>query len=424
MKHSNKKNTIIYNRIISIIVGIVMFIGGFWCGSFYESNINSKNKSNSDIKMSHNDKKEDISDDKEEITQKETTSKADEDVLEILDSMTLDEKIYQMFFVTPESITNVSQVVKAGSATKKAIEDYPVGGIIYFSNNFQSIEQTKEMIKNTQSYSKIPLFIGVDEEGGIVQRLGSNPNMKTHKIEPMKEIADNGDKEDAYNVGKTLAEDLKKLGFNLDFAPVADLLINPDNTEIGNRSFGTDTQKVSIMVSGVVEGLEENGVSAVLKHFPGHGSTKDNSHNGYSKSTRTIEELRENEFIPFKVGINSGVDFVMISHLTPVNVIDEDIPASLSKEIITDYLINELGFDGVVITDALNMGAISKNYSVEESSVMAVKAGVDMLLMPTDIKKAHLAIKTAIKNKEISEEQINKSVEKILKCKKDRGLLK
>ena len=340
----------------------------------------------------------------------------------ILSEMTLDEMIYQMMFVTPESITNIGTAVAAGDTTKQAINKYPVGGLVYFSANFESREQTLEMIKNTQSYSKIPLFIGVDEEGGRVSRLGSNPEMGTTKHPPMREIGDSKDSAKAYDVGKTLATDLSALGFNVDFAPDSDVLVNKNNSEIGDRSFGEDASNVALMVENVVKGLEENGVSATLKHFPGHGSTYNNSHTGYSESTRTLDEMRKCEFLPFISGIESGVDFIMVSHMTPVNATTEKVPASVSKEIITDILKNELGYTGIIITDAVNMGAITEKYSAGEAAVKAVKAGVDMILMTPDLNEAHGAIKDAVNSGEITKERIEESVRKIIALKVEKGM--
>ena len=334
--------------------------------------------------------------------------------------MTLEEKAYQMFFVTPESITGVGTVTAAGDQTAEALKKYPVGGIIYFSANIEDRDQVSTMISNTQSYSKIPLFIGVDEEGGIVSRLGKNPAMEFPCYGPMADVGKGGNTAQAYEIGSTLGAELTKLGFNVDFAPVADVIIDPENTEIGSRSFGTDAETVSSMVDQFVLGMEETKVSSVLKHFPGHGSTTFNSHSGYSESKRTMEELRETELIPFKKGIEAGSDFVMISHMSLVNAIEEKVPATLSKEIVTDLLKGELGFEGIVITDSMSMGAITTEYTVEESTVMAIDAGVDIILMPADIEKAHSAVVAAVKDGTLSEERINESVKKILTVKMEK----
>ncbi len=342
---------------------------------------------------------------------------------EMVAEMTVAEMLYQMFFVTPEAITGVGRVVAAGEGTKNALAAYPVGGLIYFAQNFKSREQTAEMLKNAQSYAKIPLFFGVDEEGGKVARLGSNPAMGVTKHPPMQQIGKSGDVTKAYAVGETLAKDLSALGFNVDFAPDADVLIYTENLEIGDRSFGTDPELVSVMVSNVVKGMEENGVSATLKHFPGHGSTYTNSHNGYAESKRTIDELRSAELLPFQSGIAAGADFIMVSHMTLINAAKEKVPCSVSREVITDLLKEELGYKGIVITDALNMGAVTEMYSAGAAAVKAVQAGTDMLLMPADFKAAHAALLQAVESGEVPQSRIEESVRKILQLKMEKGLL-
>lgn len=349
----------------------------------------------------------------------ENTDKAGE----LMAKMSLSEKIYQMMFVTPEAITGIGTVIQAGETTKNALSECPVGGIIYFSANLKDASQTKEMIENTQSFSKIPLFIGVDEEGGIVSRLGANSAMGVTHHPPMKEIGNSKNAEKAYEVGKTLGTELSALGFNVNFAPVADVLVNEKNSVIGNRSFGTDPENVADMVSATVKGMEENGVSATLKHFPGHGSTYSDSHTGYTASARTIDELRKTEFIPFKSGISSGVDFIMAAHITMVNATKDSLPATLSKEVIEGMLKNELGYKGIVITDAMNMGAIANEYTVEEATVKSIQAGCDMILMPKDLKIAHNALVAAVMSGEITEARIDESVRKILELKLEKGLL-
>ena len=341
---------------------------------------------------------------------------------QIIAGMSLEEKVYQMFFVAPEAITpGVGQVIRAGETTKNAIEKYPVGGIIYFEQNLLDKAQIEEMLKNVKSFSKITPFLGVDEEGGMVSRLGNNsPGFVTHQP-PMKEIGDTKDPQKAKEVGETLGKELSALGFNVDFAPVADVLVNSDNTEIGSRSFGADAAEVSEMVSGEVEGLHSGGVAAVLKHFPGHGSVKTNSHADYAESDRSLKELKNCDFLPFEAGIEAGADFVLMSHATYVNAVKEKCPASLSKEIITDWLRGELGFDGIVITDSFCMGAVVNNYTVEEATVKAVEAGVDMILMPRNPEASANALIEAVKNGEISEERIDESVMRILTVKINRA---
>ena len=344
-------------------------------------------------------------------------------VSELMTSMSLDEKIYQLFFVKPETIIESDPVVSAGEETSNALAQYPVGGIIYFSENIQTREQTIEMIKNSQDYSKIPLFIGVDEEGGTIARIGNNVQMGTTKLPSMEKIGSSGDSRKAYEIGETLAADIGELGFNVDFAPVADIIVNKKNTEIGDRSFGEDPELVSEMVIAEVKGLQENNVSAVLKHFPGHGSTVSNSHEGNSVSLRTLEELEKAEFVPFREGIEAGADFVLVSHMTLVNATKEKVPASLSGEVITGWLKGKLNYDGIVITDALRMKAISDDYSSAEAAVKTIKAGSDMILMPENVYEAYNGIADAVENGDITEERIDSSVKKILNLKFEKGLL-
>ena len=343
-------------------------------------------------------------------------------VEELMQSMTLEEKVWQMFFVRPEDITGMGNVVQAGETTKTALENYPVGGFVYFSQNIESREQLTEMIANVQSYSKIPLFISVDEEGGRVARLGdADIGVTAHP--PMAEIGASGDPERARDVGETIGRDLKELGFNMDFAPVADVITVENNEDIGDRSFGSDPELVADMVAAEVEGMQSQNISATLKHFPSNGSTESNTHNEPGVCTRTLEEMRSCEFIPFKAGIEAGADVVMVAHMAAVNVTGDETPSTLSKTIVTDLLRGELGFSKVVISDALNMGAITSVYEPEEAAVAAVEAGVDLLLMSPDAVGAADTIIAKVESGEISEERIDESVRRILSLKQERGIL-
>lgn len=350
----------------------------------------------------------------------EQTSKAQS----VLDSMTLEEKVWQMFFVTPEDIIDIGAAIQAGEATRQAIETYPVGGIIYFGKNIESREQLTEMISNTQSFSKIPLFISVDEEGGRVSRLGDAGIIE--KQPPMAEIGELGEDgiEEAANVGAFLGTELSALGFNMDFAPVADVITVENNEDIGDRSFGTDPELVAKMVAAEVESMQSHTVSATLKHFPSNGSTETNTHNAAAVCTRTLDEMRSCEFIPFKAGIDAGVDVVMAAHMAAVNLTGDDTPSTLSPIIIQNYLRGELGFRGLVISDALNMGAITDVYTPSEAAVMAVNAGVDLLLMSPDVKTAAQAVIEKVQSGEISGERIDESVKRILDLKEKRGILR
>lgn len=338
----------------------------------------------------------------------------------MLAQMTLTEKVYQLFVTTPEGLTDTKNVTEAGDNTKAALAVKPVGGLVYFKANIKSAEQIKDMVQHSQSYSKIPLFICVDEEGGRVSRL-SDVGI-TDKLNPMEYYGEIGSTQLVKSIGQTLGHQIKSAGFNVDFAPVADVVTNPENTEIGNRSFSSDASIAAQMVAAMTEGLQSTGVISCLKHFPGHGSTESNSHKGISLTDRTLDELRQTEFLPFKAGIAAGADMVMISHMTATHITG-DVPCDLSRVIVTELLRGELGFNGIITTDSHQMGAITQYYSSGTAAVMAISAGCDMVLMPKSLTDAANAVIAAVNSGTLSEARINESVLRILTLKYRRGII-
>ena len=333
----------------------------------------------------------------------ETTSPEELAAQEILDGMTLDEKLCQLFVVTPDALTGLSPATAAGDATREALARTPVGGLVYFAQNIVSAEQVTQMLQTAQSYSKIPLLLGVDEEGGRVSRL-SGVGL-TDVLDPMATYGAAG------------------AGFNVDFAPVADIVTNPNNTEIGDRSFSSDPAVASDMVAAMTRGLQEGGVLACLKHFPGHGSTEADSHLGTSVTDRTLDELREAELLPFRAGIEAGAGMIMVSHMSAPAVTGDNTPCDLSPAVVTDLLRTELGYNGVVITDAHNMGAITANYTPGEAALLAIEAGCDLILMPDDLDAALQALRDAAADGTLTEARIDESVLRILTLKAAAGLL-
>ena len=334
----------------------------------------------------------------------------------LLENMSTHEKICQMFIVTPEQLTGYSLVTQAGDTTRSSIRENPVGGVIYFAQNLESYEQTKQMITDTQRYSKeltgIPMFISVDEEGGTVARCADN--IGTTAFDDMYTYKDMG-ADVAYQNAKTIAEDLNALGFNLDFAPVADTWSNSENTVIGYRAYSNDFEQTAELVASAVKGFNDGGVFCTLKHFPGHGDTATDSHYGAAITYKSIYDIEEQEYLAFEKGIEAGADMVMVGHIT-VNWLDS-IPASLSYTVITGELRNKLGYDGIIITDSMQMGAITNNYSSGEMAVKTVLAGTDIILMPADLDAAISALEAAVEDGTISEERINESVKRILELK-------
>lgn len=340
----------------------------------------------------------------------------------IITNMSLEEKVGQLFIVNLEDINLGEVCTSFNEDIKYNLQKYNVGGVIFFSKNLVNREQVIELIKNIQTSVEIPLFISVDEEGGIVSRLADIPEMKTTKFENMIEIGKSKDYNRAYQVGSTIGREINELGFNLDFAPVADVVTNLDNYEIGVRSFGSESEVVSKMVTNYMKGLQDEHVSATLKHFPGHGDSIDNSHEQATYTNKDLNEMRKVKFLPFKAGIEAGVDFIMVSHISAPNVNGNNEPSSLSKNIITNILRKELKYENIIITDALNMGAITSNYYSGEAAIKAINAGVDILLMSPKFEEVYGEVINAVRSGEIKEERINESVYRILKVKSERGI--
>lgn len=340
---------------------------------------------------------------------------------ELLETMTLEEKIWQMIFLTQEELTDTMGTQYAGEGTREALRQYPIGGVIYFSGNISSEGQLRDLISNTQSFSKIPLMIGVDEEGGRVSRLSGIG--VTDYVAPMASYGSARDEKAVYDLGQHFAESLIDMGFNVNYAPVADIVTNPDNTEIGDRSFSEDPTVAAAMVVQMVKGMQDGGLVSCLKHFPGHGSTSADSHYGMSVSERSLEELRGAEFIPFAAGIEAGAELVMMSHMSLPKVTGSDGPCDLSYEVVTGLLRRELGFEGVIISDSHEMAAITAYYSCGEAAVLAVKAGCDVVLMPESKQAAANALLEAVADGTLSEARINESVLRILSLKYEYGII-
>ena len=253
-----------------------------------------------------------------------------------LASMTLEEKLWQLFFVTPESLTGYPKVTEAGPATEEAIGLKPVGGLIYFAQNLEDHDQVVQMLTGVQGFSRIPLFLGVDEEGGTVSRVGSNEALGGTNVGRMQSYGEAGDPASLYNAMNTVAKMLTGLGFNLDFAPVADVSGGRTDNVIGSRSFGTDPELCASMVSVALSGLQDNGIVSCLKHFPGYGSAVTDDHYGTSTLSKTLEELESCDFLPFASGIESGAAFVMVSHLSVPEVTGDETPGDLSSKIVSE----------------------------------------------------------------------------------------
>lgn len=335
---------------------------------------------------------------------------------ELLAGMSLREKLCQLMIVRPEVLTGESPVTAAGETTRLALEQYPVGGLIYSVDNLVTQEQTREMIENTQSYSKIPLIISADEEGGNVGRLMYK--LGTTFIHSMYSYKDMGE-DTAYQNALTIGTDMVSCLFNTDFAPVADVWTNPANTVIGDRAYSDEFGQASELVAAAVRGFTESGVICCVKHFPGHGDTSTDTHEGAAVVDKSLEELRAGEFLPFEAGIEAGVDMVMVGHITVTAVDDE--PATISHEVITGLLREELGWDGVVVTDSLDMGALA-SYEIGEVCVKYLEAGGDIMLGIPDLAAALTALETAVTEGRLTEQRIDESALRVLMLKLSHGI--
>lgn len=341
-----------------------------------------------------------------------------------LTTMTLREKVGQLFWVRPETLDfSLNPEKKTLTQTmRQNLEQYPVGGIAVFKKNIQDENQLSALIADFQSASKIPMIVAVDEEGGAVARLANHEAFSLPKYTSARDIGKTGDPEQARQMGRTIGGYLRFYGFNLDFAPVADVDSNPANPVIGRRAYSADAQQTAQMVAAAVEGFHEAGMLCTVKHFPGHGDTGQDSHYGTATSYKTWEEMKAMEMLPFEVGITAGADVVMTAHITTPNATTDGLPASLSYTMITERLRGELGFQGVIVTDSLGMYAIKNHFTPAESAVAALRAGVDVLLMPSDLRAAFDGVVQAVEDGTLSEERLNESVRRILTLKQKAGL--
>ena len=353
--------------------------------------------------------------------QKQAEEKLSQKVKSVIEKMTTEQKVAQLFFVLPDSLAQVGGVTQVGDTTASAFRQYPVGGIVYMENNIISEEQLTEMNKSfcrlSQEILGVDPFLAVDEEGGSVTRIAQNAAFPVTDVGDMADVGSTGDPDLAYQTGVTLGTYLYRYGLNLDFAPVADVLTNPSNTVVSRRSFGSDPELVADMVAAEVNGLKEEKICGALKHFQGHGATAEDSHEGFAYADRSLQQLRECELIPFQAGIDAGVDFVMVGHICYPQIDENQEPASISGWAVTQLLKEEMGFSGIAITDAMNMGAIANHYSSAEGAVRAVQAGMDMILMPADFRDAYNGVLEAVNQGSISQERLNDALTRILTVK-------
>lgn len=345
----------------------------------------------------------------ETTTVSETTAPATE-ATDLLTKMTLEEKVGQMFFVRCPDV---------GAA--QWITQYHPGGFVLFGRDFEdkSANDVINTIHGYQTASSVPMLIGVDEEGGTVVRVSAEPKLRSKPFLSPKDTYAAGGWDAVTQTESEKAELLLSLGINVNLAPVCDVTSNPDSFMF-DRSFSGDTQEVSRFVTDAVTAYRKQGLGCVLKHFPGYGDNTD-THEDMSYDDKPYEEFVTNDFPPFSTGVDAGAGCVMVAH-TIMACQDAEHPASLS-EAVHKVLRDELHFDGVIMTDDLAMDAIAKYTGADEAAVAAVKCGNDLLCC-TDVATQVPAVLKAVQSGEISEEQINASVKRILRWKEHLGLIK
>lgn len=344
----------------------------------------------------------------------------------VLNKMSLDQKIGQLLYV------DLAAVVEEQPQLEKAavLESIAPGGIIFFQEQLRDMEETVLATSWLNHLNlPVPVWMGTDQEGGLVTRVSYASELNGNMA-----LAATGKAELAQETAVRTAKMLQALGLNMNFAPVADVNVNSNNPVIGIRSFGGSPERVGQFVSAYISGMHEQGMPSVVKHFPGHGDTVIDSHMGLPQLDHSVEKLEQIDWVPFQQAIEADVDFVMTAHVT-VPALDAAqvqskqngkqvyVPATLSKSIVTGVLREQLEFDGLVITDALNMGAIASHFGVEDAALRAIEAGVDLLLMPPQPNRVKQSLLQAVQDGRLSEARINESVLRILRTKVAYGLI-
>ena len=435
-------------KIISFILTLGLAIASTGCGSKSDkkSTETQTDTATTTEAASTSEPTEMATDDSTEASTEARHHYSESDIDDLIDSMTIEDKLAQMMIVALRPVDEGDDVLELNDDYKACLTKYDFGGVILFGSNIDNEEQTVRLIRDCQTAADdsdlgIPMFMCVDQEGGLVNRIEygitSSGNMG---------LAATGDPTLTEESAEMLGEEIAALGFNMDFAPVSDVNNNPNNPIIGVRSFSDDPVMTAEYVCAFIRGLNKNNISVSLKHFPGHGNVGEDSHTGLPCSDLTLEELAACELIPFQAGIDEGTDMIMTAHIQYPQIEQttylskEDgsevfIPATLSRTIITDLLRTEMGYNGVVITDALDMGAISTHFDPTDAAVMAINADVDILLIPVnlykDAKTDTLAVMDDYMKKlvarveagDIKMEELDNSVERILKLKYNKAIL-
>ncbi len=331
-------------------------------------------------------------------------------------TMSIEDKVAQLFVIDLYTVNQTSNVLDVTPSIETFMTEYPVGGIILFSDNVDTANQTKKLISDLQSTASIPLFISIDEEGGLVSRIGSK-NIGVDHLPNAATLPSDYSSSQVQTMARTLGQQLASFGINMNFAPVLDVNTNPNNPVIGPRAFSSDPTIVSEYGTAFMQGLLSENILPVGKHFPGHGDTTTDSHLERTSIDQSLDELSRVEWLPFQQTIDAGIPVIMTGHIHTPNITQDDLPASLSKAMTTDYLREELGFDGVVITDSLRMKAITNEYDASEVGILVLEAGGDLILLPDDFQSCYEGIINALDSGRLTEERIDRSLRRLFALK-------
>ena len=426
-----------YSILAAGVLALVLFIVGICSGiGFVVKKVNAdkteqasekNNKINEQTVSGDGDMEEETSDLAAQIAEaneSEESEQTDEELMEealrnyvgsFIDSMSIEEKVAGMFFTTPESITGVATVVAAGSSTSTALMNYPVGGLLYDAKNIQDEAQFKEMIYNTKTFSKYAIFLALAEEGGEEGPLFSG-GLISEPVLSQPEIGGTSGVAGAYSAGISIGTVLSEAGINVNFAPVSDVT-DGDNSFIAPRAYGSDAATTVSLTKNMIKGMSDQSVYGCLKYFPGHNDVTVDTAKGSGTSMRTKEDLEKCEFELVKMAVEEKIPFLMVSHVSMPEITGDNTPASLSEVFITDILRDELGYEGIIVTDYMNKAAITKYYKHADAAVMAIQAGADMVLVPSDFKSAYAGVIAAVEAGEIAEERLDESLYRIFMLK-------
>lgn len=343
-------------------------------------------------------------------------------IARLMESMSVEAKVGQLFMPAIINDSSGRPIRAVNDEVRRMIAEIQPGGIILFGANLVDVSQTRALVDALQQASSLPLLVSIDQEGGLVSRLTDSAAMNATPVPSARRVGRTADTELAYEIARVIGRELRSIGVTMNFAPVADIATNPRNQVIGSRAYGNDAENVAVMVAATVAGLQIEGISSVVKHFPGHGDTLEDSHFEMAVLPHGIERLRAVEFVPFRAGITAGADGVMLGHISLPGIRDNLEPATFAADLVTQYLRGELGFEGVVVTDSLAMGALVKYYAEDQLALRAFQAGADILLRPRLVRASYRTMVAAAADGTIDLDALNASVRRILWLKYRRGL--